>query len=82
MKKVKIYEFDVCPYCENAKALLRAFSVEFEEIVITREEIAELSKKTGMMTAPQIFFDEELIGGFDDLNALVQAGQLDERLGR
>ncbi len=65
--KAKVYSFEVCPYCSKAKSLLENKEIEFEEIVIDRSQIKELMKKTKMMTVPQIFLDDELIGGYDDL---------------
>ncbi len=76
MQKVKIYSLEVCPYCEQAKLLLKGNNVEFEEIVLNREELAELSAKTKLMTAPQIFFGDQLIGGFTDLAKLTSEGNL------
>ncbi len=80
MKKVKLYSFEVCPFCDQAKMLLNGHNIEFEEIVLSREELAELSAKTKMMTVPQIFFGEKLIGGFTDLAALASEGKLQELL--
>lgn len=80
MKDVLIYSFEVCPYCEQAKALLKAKEIPFVEKVITRDEIQELSEKTGMMTVPQIFFGDTCIGGFTELLEIVKEDKLNELL--
>ncbi len=65
--KALVYSFETCPYCVAAKQLLTDRGIEYEEKVIDRSEIKELMKKTKMMTVPQIFIDDVLIGGYDDL---------------
>lgn len=70
MKKVVIYTFTYCHYCIKAKKLLNKENIEFEEIVVNNNELKEISKKTNMNTVPQIFVDDILIGGCDDLYAL------------
>ncbi len=80
MKKVKVYSFEVCPFCEQAKMLLKGNNIDFEEIVLNREQLAELTAKTKMMTVPQIFFGETLIGGFTELAAVAGEGKLFELL--
>ncbi len=81
MKNVKLYSFEVCPFCVQAKALLGALGVEFTEQIVTRDELADLTKATGMMTVPQIFVEDELIGGFTDLQAAVQSGEFQQKVG-
>lgn len=58
-----------CPYCEQAKSLLKMKGIEFEERKIgdgyTKEDLLEAVPTA--RTVPQIFLDEELVGGFDDL---------------
>ncbi len=80
MKKVKLYSFEVCPFCVQAKAMLGALGVEFEEEIVTREELGALTQKTGMLTVPQIFVGEELIGGFTELQAAVQSGEFQQKI--
>lgn len=81
---VKVYTTPICPYCSNAKQLLKSKGVEYEEIGmhdLSREERAELMQKTNnYRTVPQIFVGETFVGGFDDLNRLNQEGKLDELL--
>ena len=58
-----------CPYCDQAKALLKQKGIPFEEKKIgdgyTREELLEAVPSA--RTVPQIFLDEELVGGFTEL---------------
>ena len=65
-----------------AKVLLESKSIEFSEVKYGNdiERIQELAKKTGMRTMPQIFIDEKLIGGYDDLKSLDDKGLLDQML--
>jgi glutaredoxin 3 len=82
MAKVVIYSKTYCPYCDRAKHLLNSKGVAFEEHNIENkpEEMKKLMEKTGMRTVPQIFINDQLIGGFDDMNALDKAGKLDSLL--
>ncbi len=73
MKTIKIYSMQQCPYCKAAKQLLNLRGVPFEEIILHEEDDAQwdaLIKKSGLKTVPQIFFGDQLIGGFDDLARL------------
>ena len=60
-----------CPYCDQAKALLKSKGIEFEEKKIgdgyTKEDLLEAVPTA--RTVPQIFLDEELIGGFTELKS-------------
>lgn len=84
MKTVTIYTTATCPYCIAAKQLLNSKSVAFDEIDfrrLTDDERQQLSDKTkGYRTVPQIFIGDEFVGGFDQLNALNNAGKLDQLL--
>ena len=63
-----------CPYCDQAKALLKAKGIAFEEKKIgdgyTKEELLEAVPNA--RTVPQIFIDDQLIGGFTELKAHLQ----------
>jgi glutaredoxin 3 len=82
MKSVTVYTTDPCPWCLNAKALLKKRGVEYQEINLAKDPDgrAELVRRTGMMTFPQIMIDEQPLGGFDQLLAADRAGRLDELL--
>jgi glutaredoxin len=67
--KAIIWSKDQCPYCDQAKALLKSRNIEFEERNVsqawTREQLLEAVPNA--RTVPQIFLDEELVGGFNEL---------------
>ena len=76
---VKIYTTGWCLPCKNAKKLLSDNGVSYEELNIeelgiTRNDLYDL---TGGRTVPQIIINGNVIGGFDDLFALHQSGDLD-----
>jgi len=67
--KAIVWSKDQCPYCDQAKALLKSRNIEFEERNVsqdwTREQLLEAVPTA--RTVPQIFLNEELIGGFNEL---------------
>ncbi len=82
MKQITIYSTTYCPYCDRAKALLSSKDITYKEVDLTEDpkQKAELMERTGLKTVPQIFFNDELIGGFDNLSALDKAGELEKKL--
>lgn len=76
---VVMYSTAVCPYCMRAEQLLHARGVtEIEKIRIDLDPARrdEMIARTSRRTVPQIFIGERHVGGFDDLAALDQAGEL------
>ena len=83
MKKITMYTGPFCNYCEAAKRLFVRNKVPFNEIDISKVEGAmdEMIKKAnGKRTIPQIFFDDEHIGGYDETRALEKENKLLEKL--
>ncbi|MBC3207093.1 MULTISPECIES: glutaredoxin 3 [unclassified Pseudomonas] len=82
MKDVVVYSSDYCPYCSRAKSLLVSKGVAFEEIKVDGKPQlrAEMTKKAGRTSVPQIWIGSQHIGGCDDLYALERAGKLDALL--
>ncbi len=82
MAKVIVYTTRHCPYCVRAKRLLQNKGVEFEEVDVGHDDEmrAKMIKTSGRRTVPQIFIDDKPIGGFDELHALDQGGELDRLL--
>jgi glutaredoxin 3 len=82
MVKVLMYTRTVCPYCDQAKALLKRYGVAIDEVNIDVEpsKAAEMIEKSQRRSVPQIFIDDEHIGGCDDLVALERAGKLKSKL--
>lgn len=82
LKPVIVYSTKFCPYCRSAERLLDTLEVSYEKVDLTGDYKArtELMERTKMRTVPQIFIGTELIGGFDELNALHRAGTLMDKL--
>ena len=82
MKPVTMYTTDNCSKCAGAKMLLGRREIPYEEINLARDPDgrAELIKRTGMITFPQILIGDEPIGGFDQLLAADRAGRLKQLL--
>ena len=83
MKDVTIYTGPLCNFCDAAKRLLTRNSVEYKEINIATVDGAMdemIAKANGKRTIPQIFFDDNHIGGFDDVRALEKENKLLELL--
>ena len=83
MRPVTIYTTPICPYCTRAKSLLKKKGAAFEEIDVfmNPQARANMEKRSGRCTVPQIFIGEVHVGGSDDLHELEQAGKLDPLLG-
>ena len=78
MKKVTIYTTTYCGYCRAAKQLLENEEVPFTEIDVTDdiEKRKWLEQITGHRTVPQIFIDDQSIGGYTDLSELIKKHSL------
>jgi glutaredoxin 3 len=77
-----MYATAACPFCQSAERLLLAKGAEIEKIRVDLqpERRAEMMKKSGRRTVPQIWIGERHIGGCDDLYALDRQGGLDALL--
>lgn len=82
--EVVVFVTDYCPYCTRAKLLLSNKKVPFLEVNVERrpELRAWIAKASGQRTVPQIFVNGQALGGFVDIAALEQRGQLDPLLNR
>tara|TARA_Y100000590_G_scaffold424158_1_gene530723 strand:- start:1437 stop:1691 length:255 start_codon:yes stop_codon:yes gene_type:complete len=83
MKNILIYSGPMCAFCDAAKRLLLRNNLEFKEIDISTKEglVEEMIKKAnGKRTIPQIFFDDQHIGGYQELRALEKSGELESSL--
>lgn len=81
--KVEVYTWRTCPYCISAKELLEQKNVEFIEYRIDGDESArsQMAKRAnGRRSVPQIFIDDQHIGGCDDMYYLDSQGKLDQLL--
>lgn len=75
---VEIYYSVMCPYCQMAKSLLDQHQVDYQLYnVLTSSALRqEARERSNRSTIPQIFINNQSIGGFDDLSFLDQRGQL------
>lgn len=83
MPKIEVYTKFLCPYCSRAKALLSSKNARFEEYDITMDHDLRtkmIARANGRTTVPQIFINDQHIGGSDELAALNQKGELDPLL--
>jgi glutaredoxin len=72
--KAIVWSKDACPFCDQAKNLLKLKGIEYEERNISRDWTREqlLEAVPNARTVPQIFLDDELIGGFTELRKHLQ----------
>jgi len=82
VSSVEMYLTQWCPYCAMAKRLLGEKGQQWTEIDIEADPArrAEMMERSGRRTVPQIFVADQHVGGYDELAALEQAGELDALL--
>lgn len=82
MNRVTVYTTEPCSFCTRVKGILQARGVEFAEVNLSKDPAgrAELVRRTGMMSFPQVLVDGELLGGFAEVLAAAEEGRLDELL--
>ena len=80
---ISIYTRALCGYCMAACSLLDRKGVAYKKIdaTLSTKRRREMMDRSGQSTFPQIFIDDEPIGGYDELAELDRDGQLDSRLG-
>ncbi|HEU4923594.1 MAG TPA: glutaredoxin 3 [Burkholderiales bacterium] len=80
--RVLMYATAACPFCQSAERLLVAKGAAIEKVRVDLEpgRRAEMMRKSGRRTVPQIWIGERHIGGCDDLYALEREGKLDSLL--
>jgi glutaredoxin 3 len=80
--RITMYTTDPCGFCRQAKALLAARGVEYDEVNLARDPSgrAALVAQTGQMTFPQIVVGERSIGGFRELLEADRDGTLADLL--
>ena len=79
MAKVEIYTTMICPYCYRAKKLLEERGAAYNEVDVMcdgkmREDMR--ARTGGRTSVPQIFINDQHVGGCDELYALDRAGKL------
>ncbi len=79
--QVKVYTTSWCGYCHAAVRLLKHKGVQFEQIDAEDPKLRKwLRDATGRSTVPQVFIDGRSVGGFTDIRALDERGELDRLL--
>ena len=80
MKNVTVYMGPMCAFCDAAKRLLTKKNIPYKEINVALDEskLEEMLKKSnGKRTIPQIFIEDFHVGGYEELRALENKGELD-----
>ena len=81
MGKIKLYQFESCPYCEKVRQKLAELDIEYEKINVSRDqksdERKDIAEKSGVLTVPVIEIDGKFIG---ESEIIVE--ELETRFGR
>ena len=82
MSNVVIYTTRWCPFCIRAKALLQQKGVQYDEIPVDGDPVArqQMAERAGATSVPQIWINEQHVGGYDQLSGLERSGELDRLL--
>lgn len=82
MAKVVLYGTRFCPYCVAARQWFKERNLPFEEIAVDGDQAARerLRAQSGQRTVPQIWIGDTHVGGYTDLLALAQSGQVENLL--
>ena len=79
MKNIIMYTGPLCNFCAAAKRLFSRNNLKYKEIDISSKEGLRdemIKKANGRRTIPQIFFNEDHIGGYQELRELEKKGEL------
>ena len=79
MKNVIVYMGPMCAFCDAAKRLLTKKNIPYKEVNIALDEVKReemLKKSNGKRTIPQIFIEDFHVGGYEELRALENKGEL------
>lgn len=79
-EKITVYTTKRCPYCDAAKTLLQRKGYPYAEVDVSAPDMRMMliKKAQGRKTVPQVFIGDLHVGGFDELQALDKAGDLDK----
>ncbi len=82
MSDVTVYTTNACGFCTRVKMLLKARDIDYREVNVWNDPDAfvELARSSGMMTLPQVFVGEVLIGGYNETAEADQSGYLQQLL--
>jgi glutaredoxin 3 len=83
MSRIEIYSTASCPYCVAAKNLLKSQGLEWSEVRVDTDlaqRATMLARSGGARTVPQIFINDQHVGGYDELVAADRSGKLAQLL--
>jgi glutaredoxin 3 len=82
MARITVYTTEPCSFCARVKGLLEAHGAEFAEINLSKDPAGrtELVRRTGMMSFPQVLVGDRLLGGFAEVQAAAERGELERLL--
>jgi glutaredoxin 3 len=82
MRKVTIYDTELCTTCWSVQSLLDKREIPYEHVIVTEDsdEHLELAQRTGMQTLPQVFVGSVLLGGYEETAVAAEAGMLADLL--
>ena len=82
MRKVTIYDTELCTTCWSVQSLLDKREIPYEHVVVPEDsdEHRALAGRTGMQTLPQVFVGSILIGGYEEIAVAAEAGMLADLL--
>lgn len=82
MAEIIVYKKNPCPYCDRAMNFLDGRDLKYQVVDLTdkMDELQKMKQKWGWQTVPMIFINGKLIGGYNDLKALDESGELDKLL--
>ena len=80
--KVVMYTTRFCPFCMRARSMLKNKGIEYEDIAVGNDPALwqKMQALSGRDTVPQIFINDQAVGGFDDIALLERQGKLDSLL--
>nr|XP_043638097.1 uncharacterized protein LOC122609101 [Erigeron canadensis] len=80
--RIVLYTKLWCKSCKEVRIFLRRRSLRYSEINIDvyPSRKVELEEITGSSDVPKVFFNQDLIGGLNELKALDESGQLEEKI--
>lgn len=79
MNNVKILTTPTCSYCVAAKNLLNSQGIDYQEFDLLSggDDAQNLLQQSGQRTVPQIFIDDQPIGGFNELSQFIYDSEFD-----
>ena len=83
MKKIEIYTGDNCYFCDSAKKLFNKKNYLYNEINVSSDKLLRdsmVKRANGKRTVPQIFINNNHVGGYDDLATIAANGDLNKLL--